>query len=119
MTSTSPTSAGSSGPAGEFNCSRIVVWGNRIEHWLNGYLIVSATVGDAEWVRRIADSKFAKIEGFGRNPLGKIMLTDHGSEVWYRNIVLTPLPSPETVSYPGRTERLRCLFQRLRCRFRR
>ena len=79
-------------PPGEFNSAKIVVRGDRLEHWLNGYLIVSATVGGEEWKRRIADSKFDDVPGFGENPRGKIMLTDHGSEVWYRNLKLTPIP---------------------------
>ncbi len=83
-------------PLDQFNHSRIVVRGNRIEHWLNGKQIVVACVGSSEWNRRIADSKFADVPGFGRNRSGKIMLTDHKSEVWYRNIELTPLAAPET-----------------------
>lgn len=74
-------------PAGEYNQARIVVKGNKIEHWLNGQLIVSATVGDEDWQRRVAASKFNDVPDFGLNPRGKLMLTDHGSEVWYRNFV--------------------------------
>ena len=74
-------------PAGEWNAARIVVRGDRIEHWLNGGLIVAATVGDEEWRRRIAESKFADEEKFGENRGGQIMLTDHGSDVAYRNFV--------------------------------
>lgn len=77
-------------PAGEYNQARIVVKGNKIEHWLNGQLIVSATVGDEEWQRRIAASKFNDAKDFSLNPRGKLMLTDHGSEVWYRNFVFKP-----------------------------
>ncbi len=90
-----PNNAKSVKPLGQFNHSRIVVRGNRIEHWLNGELIVLACVGSNEWNRRIADSKFDDVEGFARNRSGKIMLTDHNSEVWYRNIELTPLAAPE------------------------
>lgn len=78
-------------PVGEYNSARIVVKGDKIEHWLNGEKIVEVTVGDAEWKRRVAASKFAKNEGFGANRLGKIMLTDHGNDVWYKNLKLTPL----------------------------
>jgi hypothetical protein len=78
-------------PAGEYNSARIVVQGSKIEHWLNGQKIVEVTVGDAEWKRRVADSKFNKREGFGMNRFGKIMLTDHGNDVWYKNLKLTPL----------------------------
>ena len=78
-------------PVGEFNHSRIVVRGQHVEHWLNGQRIVSAEVGSPDWFERVAASKFSDVEGFGLNRDGKIMLTDHGSEVWYRNIVLVPL----------------------------
>ena len=77
-------------PMGEFNSSRIVVHGNYIEHWLNGELIASAKVGDDEWDQRVAGSKFSDAEGFSRNRFGRIMLTDHGAEVWYRNFKLKP-----------------------------
>jgi hypothetical protein len=72
-------------PAGTFNASRIVVRNNGLEHWLNGRCIVSATFGDEDWTRRLARSKFANLSEFGQNRRGRIMLTDHGSEVWFRN----------------------------------
>jgi hypothetical protein len=75
-------------PAGEFNTSRIVVQRNKIEHWLNGQRILSATVGNREWQERVAASKFSDLENFGQNRHGRIMLTDHGSEVWFRNFQL-------------------------------
>lgn len=78
-------------PAGEFNRGRIVVKQERIQHWLNGHLIAEAIVGSPEWDERIAKSKFADVVGFGRNPLGKIMITDHNDEVWYRNIFIRDL----------------------------
>lgn len=71
-------------PPGEWNSARIVVDGNRVEHWINGGLIVAATIGDEEWRRRIGESKFADEKEFGENRRGRIMLTDHGSEVAYR-----------------------------------
>ena len=92
-------------PVGEFNHSRVVVRGNHIAHWLNGQLIAEADVGSREWFQRVAESKFAQVEGFGQNRAGKIMLTAHGSEVWYRNIVLTPLPPPATVYVSARAPR--------------
>jgi hypothetical protein len=94
-------------PVGEFNHARIVVRGNHIEHWLNGRLIVSAEAGSPEWFQRVSESKFAPVEGFGLNHLGKIMLTAHGSEVWYRNIVLRPLPPPEPVQRYAAASRVR------------
>jgi len=77
-------------PPGDWNAGRIVVRGDRLEHWLNGRLVVAATVGDADWERRVADSKFAEWEGFGRNRRGRLMLTDHGTETWFRRFVFEP-----------------------------
>jgi hypothetical protein len=72
-------------PVGEYNTARIVVKEGRIEHWLNGKLIAQATIGDKEWNKRMGESKFADRKDFALNEQGKLMLTDHGSEVWYRN----------------------------------
>lgn len=80
-------------PAGEYNTARIIVRNDRIEHWLNGERIVAATVGDAEWKRRVAESKFHDAEDFSENHFGKLMLTDHGSEAWYRNFKFEQFPT--------------------------
>ena len=81
-------------PTDQFNTSRIIAQGNRIDHWLNGQLIASATIGNTEWEKRIAESKFSDVPDFGRNAKGRIMLTDHGAEVWYRNLKISSLPKP-------------------------
>ena len=82
-----PSSAKQLKPVGEWNQAKISVQGNRIEHWLNGQRIVTATVGDSEWQKRISESKFSEYAEFSQQPTGKLMLTDHGSEVWYRNFL--------------------------------
>jgi hypothetical protein len=78
-------------PAGEFNTSKIVVNGNKLEHWLNGVKVVDAEVGSETWTKAIAESKFAKSPTFGSNPKGHIALQDHGDEVWYKNIKIKVL----------------------------
>ncbi|MBA4019040.1 MAG: DUF1080 domain-containing protein [Pirellula sp.] len=80
-----PNSAKQVNPPGEWNTGRIVVRNNRIEHWLNGKLVVTAYVGSSEWNKRVAESKFGDVPNFAQNSVGKLMLTDHGSEVWIRN----------------------------------
>jgi hypothetical protein len=40
--------------AGEFNSARVTIRGNRVQHWLNGRLIVSAGIGNEEWKSRVA-----------------------------------------------------------------
>jgi hypothetical protein len=80
-----PTQEKHLNPPGQFNSARIVIRGNHVEHWLNGRVIVSATIGSKEWMSRVAESKFSGVKDFALNPRGKLMLTDHGDEVWYRN----------------------------------
>jgi hypothetical protein len=82
-------------PAGEWNHGKIVVNKNRIEHWLNGKKITAAMIGDDEWNKRVAESKFNDVPKFCETLKGRIMLTDHGSEVWYRNFVFSSLNDTE------------------------
>jgi hypothetical protein len=84
-------------PPGEFNRALIIVRDDVIEHWLNGRRLLRADVGSPEWDRRIAASKFNDVPGFGENRSGRIMLTDHGSEVWFANFQFIELPSDATL----------------------
>lgn len=96
-------------PQGEFNRSRIVVRHNRIEHWLNGHLVTEADVGNAEWNERISQSKFSDVDGFGITPVGHIMITDHGDEVWYRNIFIRRLDYVGQACISGSTAPTHCV----------
>lgn len=75
-------------PAGEWNTSKIVVQDGKIQHWLNGALACEADTTTPDWKDRIGASKFKAKEGFAPGT-GKIMLTEHGDETWYRNIRIT------------------------------
>jgi hypothetical protein len=78
-------------PVGEFNDSRIIVQGTKVEHWLNDVKVVEADTTSDDWKRRIAASKFDDVAGFFRNSKGRIELQDHGSRIWFRNIELRKL----------------------------
>ena len=78
-------------PPGEWNTSRIIVDGTRIEHWLNGKKIVEASVGSKDWLARVKGSKFSGYKDFSQNRTGRLMLQDHGGAVAFRKIVLVPL----------------------------
>ena len=78
-------------PAGEWNRSRIVVQGNHVQHFLNGTKVVDVEIGSDDWNKQLAASKFATWPKFGKNAKGKIVLQDHGDEVWYRNMRIKDL----------------------------
>ncbi|MCA9267315.1 MAG: sulfatase-like hydrolase/transferase [Planctomycetales bacterium] len=82
-------------PPGEWNTAKIVAHGPKIEHWMNGEQIVTADLASAEWRKRLMQSKFRPHLDFARHETGRIMLTEHGSKVWYRNLTLTPLEPQE------------------------
>ncbi|MDR2438683.1 MAG: DUF1080 domain-containing protein [Planctomycetaceae bacterium] len=75
-------------PNQELNHGRIVVNGNRIEHWLNGRKTVDVWVGSETWKKAIAASKFNGIAEFGENTVGHIMVQDHGNDVCFHEITI-------------------------------
>jgi hypothetical protein len=75
-------------PVGEWNQSRIVTRGGRVEHWLNGVRVVDVNFDSDEMKAKIAASKFSAWPTFGKTRRGYIGLQDHGDSVWYRNIYI-------------------------------
>lgn len=78
-------------PVGEWNQSRIVVKGLKVEHWLNGKNVLTYELGSEAVKAGLAKSKFAKEAGFGDKIDGHIMLTYHQDNCWYRNIKIREL----------------------------
>jgi 3-keto-disaccharide hydrolase len=80
------TSGAEPRPVGQWNETRIVARGPRLEHWLNGRLVVECDLRSDDYEQRLAKSKFATWEGFGTHARGHIALQDHGDDVWFRKI---------------------------------
>jgi hypothetical protein len=80
-------------PPGEWNSSRILVRGNHVEHWLNGIKVVEYELGSAEVKAAVAKTKFKDEPGFGEKIKGRLMLTDHGDEAWFRNMRIRESPA--------------------------
>ena len=78
-------------PPGEWNSSRVVVRGTRVEHWLNGRNVLTYELGSAAVKAGIEKSKFKGHPGFGEKIAGHIMLTYHEDECWYRSLKIREL----------------------------
>jgi hypothetical protein len=78
-------------PVGEWNTSRIVAKGKRLQHYLNGELVVDVTVGSDKWKQALNKSKFKNRENFAMNPSGRIFLQDHGNPAWFRKLEIKEL----------------------------
>ena len=79
-------------PVGEFNQSRILIQGTHVEHWLNGRKVVEYTLGSPALLQLVARSKYRNIAGFGEKSEGYIMLQNHNTRVWFRDLKIRPLP---------------------------
>jgi hypothetical protein len=80
-------------PVGEFNQSRLLVQGNRVERWLNGKKILSYELDSDALRKAIADSKFKDIPGFDKPRRAHLLLQDHGAGICFRNLKIR-LPKP-------------------------
>ena len=75
-------------PTGEWNTSKLVVNKNHVEHWLNGDKVVEYELNSPEWLALKKAGKWNEATGYGAAPKGHIVLQDHGSEAWFRNIMI-------------------------------
>ncbi|GAA5220165.1 3-keto-disaccharide hydrolase [Membranihabitans marinus] len=78
-------------PLGEFNTSRILVDGNHVEHWLNGVQVLTYELGSEALEEAYKKSKFAKIPNYHHKRKGHLVLQDHTTEAWFRNIKIRKL----------------------------
>ncbi len=78
-------------PFGEWNQAEIILNNGELHFFLNGKQMVKTTMWDADWNNMVAKSKFASMPDFGKYRSGKIVLQDHGDQVWYKNILIKKL----------------------------
>jgi hypothetical protein len=76
---------------GEFNQSKLIVKGDKIQHWLNGELVVDASLNDEAIASNAARrwGKDSPVYGLlTKRPVAKsvIALQHHGDAVWFRNL---------------------------------
>ena len=87
-----PAPRGLARPVGEWNSARILVSGDHVEHWLNGVRTVEYELGSADWLERVAASKFNAWPEYGKASRGHIGLQEHGDKVAFRSIKIRRLP---------------------------
>lgn len=92
-------------PAGEWNAARIVSQGGRLEVSINGEVV--STIDLDAWTEpnRRPDGTAHKFDVvYSDHPrTGYVGLQDHGSDCWFRNIKMRPLPAgADTAASEGR-----------------
>lgn len=78
-------------PAGEWNTIHIVITPEKCVHYMNGVKYAEYAKGSADWDAKVAASKFAKFEKFGKATRGHLSLQDHGDVVSFRNVKIKVL----------------------------
>ena len=78
-------------PIGEWNSSRIVFTPERVEHWLNGTMVLSFVPWSEEWYEKKNSDKWKNSPDYGKFKKGYIGLQDHASPIWFRNIKIRKL----------------------------
>lgn len=77
---------------GEWNHTRIIVLGNRVEHWLNGGKLLEYELDSSELMERVEETKFNKVPGYGIKAPGHLSLQHHGAPVCFRSLKIRRIP---------------------------
>lgn len=78
-------------PAGQWNSSRILYTAKKVQHWLNGELLLEFEPYSKEWFLKRNSGKWDDYPDYGKFRKGYIALQDHDSPIWFRNIKIRKL----------------------------
>jgi hypothetical protein len=78
-------------PAGQWNSSKILYTEKKVQHWLNGKLLLEFVPYSKEWFLKRDSGKWDDYPDYGKFKKGYIALQDHDSPIWFRNIKIRKL----------------------------
>ncbi len=78
-------------PAGEWNSSKILYTAKKVQHWLNGELLLEFEPYSKEWFLKRDSGKWDDYPDYGKFRKGYIALQDHDSPIWFRKIKIRKL----------------------------
>ena len=78
-------------PSGQWNSSRIIYDNNKVEHWLNGKIILSFFKDSDDWNKKRNSEILRDKTDYGKFKKGYIALQDHDTPIWFRNIRIKKL----------------------------
>ena len=78
-------------PAGQWNSSKILYTEKKVQHWLNGELLLEFEPYSKEWYLKRDSGKWDDYPDYGKFKKGYIALQDHDSPIWFRNIKIRKL----------------------------
>lgn len=87
-------------PADEWNQIYLRIGPDGGQVCMNGVRYYNFKKGSDDWNKKVAASKFAKFEKFGKPESGHLCLQDHGNKVAFRNIKLRVLGEDSKVANP-------------------
>lgn len=76
---------------GQWNHAAVVSKGNHVEHWLNSRKVLEYDRKTPEFRNLVQESKYKDWPGFGEWEAGHILLQDHSSTVFFKNIKIKEL----------------------------
>jgi serine/threonine protein kinase len=73
-------------PVGQYNSGSIICRGSKVEHWMNGSLVLAYDQSSPSFATALGASTLPTKSLLGRFTSGHLILQSHTNEVWFRNL---------------------------------